>query len=479
MTLLRKFVLLLSALAASAAFTSSAYAVVPDAAESMQERMDMHDRTFYTPPSMTLDQRRLQIAALSAFEVQSTDPGLVMDAYLGAGSFVTYYLHAETTWAWTGSEWIVSYRSLYTYTDGNQTESLEQTWSVDHWENDGRTLNTYDGSDRLATSIFQVWDSDSSAFLNYFKFMYTYTGGGFIDEVIVQNWVGGVWVNSSRGIATYSGDFLTIQLNQSWTGSTWVDLSRMVFSYSGSNLTEILSQSWNGSAWVDTYKTTNTYSGSNLTQSIYQQWSGSEWVNISRDDMQYDGSGHEIRTQGYNWVSNAWNLTDSDTMKYTGDQLTELVAVTIGPIINSVMRTTFEYDGADNLIEEILYFDFFGTLQPATRTTYYYTTSGIFDGDAEVGQPSEFDIGQNYPNPFNLNTVIPYSLSGDSHVRITICNILGQTMSTLVDAFQPAGAHTVLWDGRDANGRYAASGVYFTRVQVGTHSQVRKMVLLK
>jgi hypothetical protein len=195
--------------------------------------------------------------------------------------------------------------------------------------------------------------------------------------------------------------------------------------------------------------------------------------------MQYDGSGHEIRTQGYNWVSNAWNLTDSDTMKYTGDQLTELVTVNIGPIINSVLRTTYEYDGAGNLIEEILYFDFFGTLQLATRTTYSYSTSGIFDDDADAGLPSEFDIGQNYPNPFNLSTVIPYSLAGESHVRITVCNILGQTVSTLVDAFQPAGSHTALWDGRDANGRDAASGIYFTRVQVGTHAQVRKMVLLK
>lgn len=479
MTLMRKVLLFSLVMGVVLAMASASWAIGSDDADAMQERMREHDRTFYTPPSMSLDQRWLQIAALSAFELQSSDPGLVMDAYLGAGSLVTYYLHAETTWAWTGSEWIVSYRSLYTYTNDNLTELLEQTWSVDHWENDGRTLNTYDGSDRISTSIFQIWDSDSSAFLNYFKFDYTYNGSGFISEVIVQNWVGGMWVNSSRGVATYSGDLLTIQLSQSWTGSTWVDVSRMVFSYSGSNVTEVLSQSWTGSAWGDTYRTTNTYSGNNLTQSIYQQWTGSEWVNISRDDMQYDGSGHEIRSQDYNWVSNAWNLTDSDTMKYTGEQLTELVNVNISQIFNSVTRTTFEYDGAGNLIEEILYFDFFGTLQPATRTTYYYTTSGIFDGDAEVAQPSEFDIGQNYPNPFNLSTVIPYSLSGDAHVKITVCNILGQTVSTLVDAFQPAGAHTARWDGRDTNGRDAASGIYFTRVQVGTYSQVRKMVLLK
>lgn len=479
MSLLRKLFLLSLAFVASVMFANAVYAVTPDAAEVLQERMRLLDRTFNTPPSISLDQRRLQIAALSAVGAELTDPALIMQAYLEAGQLVTYYLHAETTYAWNGSEWTISYRTLYTYVDGNQTESHEQDWNGSEWVSSGKTTSTYDGSDRLATMEFIYWDTDSSAWINFFRFEYSYTGGGLLSEVIQYNWGGGMWRPSTKGIATYSGTTLTQMLEQSYTGTVWQDSRRTLYSYNGSDqITEILTQNYTGS-WVNALRTTNTYSGGNLTQTINESWDGNNWIHTRRYDYQYDGSNNQTHEQGYNWVSDDWSLTDSDTMKYSGNQLVEEVNVNIGPIINSVTRTTYEYDGAGNLIEDILYFDFFGTLQPGTRTTYYYSTSGIFDNDASAGAPADFDIGQNYPNPFNMNTVIPYSLTGDSHVKITVCNILGQTVSTLVDAFQPAGAHNALWNGQDANGRDAASGIYFTRVQAGAHTQVRKMVLLK
>jgi hypothetical protein len=481
MTRLRKIALITLVVLTGMTIASSANAVVPDIPDAMRDQMKSHDKTFYAPPSMSLDQRWLQIAALSAFETQSNDPGLVMDAFLDAGALVTYYLHAETTFYWTGTEWLYSYRTVNYYTDDNLTESVEQTWSGTEWENDGRTLATYDGSDRLSTSIFQIWDDGTMSFVNYFKFSYSYTGGGLISEVIVQNWNGtlGEWVNSSRGVPTYSGNQITVQLNQQWTGTMWVDQSRMVFTYSGDLVTEVLSQFWSGTDWQNTNRTVNTYSGNNLTQTIYQTWSGTEWVNQSRDDMTYSGS-NEILSVGYNWVSNAWSYTDSDTSRYDGsNRLIENVTVSIQFSIETVVRNLYYYDGAGNLIESTYEFGFFGIWQMATKTVFTYSTSGIFDDDGLAGLPSAFSLAQNYPNPFNQSTLIPYSLAGDSHVKITVSNILGQTISTVVDEFQAGGVHTALWSGHDANGRSVASGIYFFRVQVGNASQVRKMVLLK
>ena len=92
--------------------------------------------------------------------------------------------------------------------------------------------------------------------------------------------------------------------------------------------------------------------------------------------------------------------------------------------------------------------------------------------------PSEVALGQNYPNPFNPSTLIPYQLSASSPVRLEVFNILGQRVTTLVDGEQGAGAYVARWDGTDAAGGAAASGVYFYRLTVAGAHWTGKMVLL-
>jgi len=99
--------------------------------------------------------------------------------------------------------------------------------------------------------------------------------------------------------------------------------------------------------------------------------------------------------------------------------------------------------------------------------------------------PSTFALGQNYPNPFNPNTTIEFSLgAGDGggsgqRVRLDIYNILGQSVKTLVDKYMPPGNHQAEWDGTSQDGQPVASGMYLYRLQVGSDSQTRKMLLLK
>ena len=92
--------------------------------------------------------------------------------------------------------------------------------------------------------------------------------------------------------------------------------------------------------------------------------------------------------------------------------------------------------------------------------------------------PSEVALGQNYPNPFNPSTLIPYQLATPSPVRLEVFNILGQRVTTLVDGQQGAGAYVARWDGTDAAGGAAASGVYFYRLMVDGAHWTGKMVLL-
>jgi hypothetical protein len=85
----------------------------------------------------------------------------------------------------------------------------------------------------------------------------------------------------------------------------------------------------------------------------------------------------------------------------------------------------------------------------------------------------------NFPNPFNPSTTISFDIVSDTNVRIDVYNIKGQLVKTLVDAPYTVGAHSVNWDGKDSVGRDVASGVYLYRMNTESHSDVKKMVLMK
>ena len=110
---------------------------------------------------------------------------------------------------------------------------------------------------------------------------------------------------------------------------------------------------------------------------------------------------------------------------------------------------------------------------------------GITGVEGENKSPETFHISQNYPNPFNPSTRVQYSLPSQSHVMITIYNILGQEIARLVDEVQTGGTHLVEWEGRSTSGVPVSSGVYFYRLEARGDNErflfanVKKMILLK
>jgi len=93
--------------------------------------------------------------------------------------------------------------------------------------------------------------------------------------------------------------------------------------------------------------------------------------------------------------------------------------------------------------------------------------------------PIAFFLSQNFPNPFNPETKIHYSLPVASDIKIQVFDILGRKVRTLLDRRLPAGAFSIIWDGRNDANRAAASGVYFYRLDSDHFSQTRKMLLLR
>ena len=93
--------------------------------------------------------------------------------------------------------------------------------------------------------------------------------------------------------------------------------------------------------------------------------------------------------------------------------------------------------------------------------------------------PAEYSLEQNHPNPFNPDCQIRYALPNDADVNLSVYNVLGQKVRTLVDVFQAAGHKTVHWDGTDDIGNKMASGIYLYRIKAGEYGEAKKMILMK
>jgi hypothetical protein len=101
--------------------------------------------------------------------------------------------------------------------------------------------------------------------------------------------------------------------------------------------------------------------------------------------------------------------------------------------------------------------------------------SGVGDGSAL----SSVVLHPAFPNPFNPTTTLRYEIAARSHVNLSIFDVRGALVVTLVDEVQPPGSRSFVWNARDRRGHALASGVYLCRLVAGGESQSRKLVLLK
>jgi len=103
-----------------------------------------------------------------------------------------------------------------------------------------------------------------------------------------------------------------------------------------------------------------------------------------------------------------------------------------------------------------------------------YNQSTPIESQTISNIPKRFLLAQNYPNPFNPTTTINYELPITNNVQLSVYNLMGQKVATLVSGRQGAGYHSVVWD---ASGM--ASGIYYYRLEAGSFSDMKRMLLLK
>ncbi len=116
----------------------------------------------------------------------------------------------------------------------------------------------------------------------------------------------------------------------------------------------------------------------------------------------------------------------------------------------------------------------------ATPGVTWVSESGAFEGGvSSVPASAQMQLHQNVPNPFNPSTTIEYTLMESGQVNLTVFDISGQLVRTLVDMYLDKGPTSVLWNGTDSTGKQVGSGTYFYRLETGGFTETKRMTLVK
>ena len=108
-----------------------------------------------------------------------------------------------------------------------------------------------------------------------------------------------------------------------------------------------------------------------------------------------------------------------------------------------------------------------------------YIGINLSDIDSELILPEEYSLQQNYPNPFNPSTKINFHLPEDGFVSISVLDIKGREVATILDGEQIAGSKSVSWTGIDQWGDLLPSGVYICLMKTNDLILSKKMILLR
>ena len=355
------------------------------------------------------------------------------------------------------NEWTPSWDIAIEYNDNDKiTKIIYEDWNNGTWRNVNLETREYTEKGRLLSTLMQFWDSGK--WENSSKSDYTYDDDDNLEIQVSQRWTEGEWTNTFRITKSFiaNPELVDQMLTETWSGTEWTNTFLTTFIYDiNNNLVETIGQMWQEGGWVDILKLIYKEGNNNEKFIIYQTFNGSEWQNDTRTTMFYDEN--DLLTEIYCEI---WS---------EGEWLPDAGAVTI--------ELPYGYT-----------FGFFGV----NKVDLFY--GSVSDVETEDNYPETFYLSQNYPNPFSKNsegngtTTIEYSIpfvdaqnpdkSGQviasQRVNLTIYDILGRKIKTLVDKEQTPGNYSVRFSAKNLS-----AGVYFYKLQTDNFMITKKMLILE
>ena len=207
-----------------------------------------------------------------------------------------------------------------------------------------------------------------------------------------------------------------------------------------------------------------------------------------------------------NWIR-IFDIQDLDNISMVAEYIVDPESVVHNAYIDGNLLYVAHYTEGVRIVDlsnpespvEIAYYDTYLPNEYGTKGCWsvfpYFDSGKIIASDMQLGLfvleyapaleieidkfPTEYKLKQNYPNPFNPKTTINYAIGKDGFVNLSVFDITGKFIKTLVHKNQSQGLHFSEWNGRDATGENVVSGIYLIKIEIDDFSQSRKMILLK
>ncbi len=405
------------------------------------------------------------------------------------------------------------------------------------WINETRNRNLYSGG-LLQRRYVEIWEGDAIGEWHEFSLIeYDYTDGyltettsyeqsldgwigdtrirytlenGIYAQILTQEFVGGAWVNYERDSYTLANNQISGGLSEFWNGTAWAPSERFTLLEDGADVVETY-QVYTGSTWINATRTfypnqtiaslyvflqqliydstdyEGLYFALRLPDTVTQEWTGT-WTNVSRQVTErfYDVWSSELVEDviiSSDWIEGAWVPGVQINVKYATSN--SVPAELVGLPTQS-RYLLFDGTGWFELLVEkyILRNDirrivqattevnYGGGFQEATQVRIDWTDVASSTEDDEL--PAHIALDQNYPNPFNPSTQIRFTLSELQPIRLSVIDLLGREVAVLREGYEAAGTHVASWEAS-----HMPSGMYLYRLEAGSQSITRQMVLLK
>jgi len=338
---------------------------------------------------------------------------------------------------WLDGKWTKVEKHTNKYNSDGNIESVLWEWfntSAQEWFKEAKDIYNYDSLGNRNFILHQYFNGqefvDDYKYENYFK-------GTNLVLSIHLNWTGNEWVNGFKNIYTYNSENLVdTNLFQIWTNNQWVNYYLINYTYDEKlNRKTILTKIWQEEQWIDYGLTIFEYDvNNNLVLENLKTAQDNNWKNCVRIIYKYDENNNLIHIFGEEWKNGKW-VPENEPLKVTNPD-----------------GILYAY-----LAKEIFLF-------------YRNPTSVKNEENIAKG----FNLFQNYPNPFNSNTIISYNILERSLIALTIYNLLGEEIKTLVKEEQAPGKYQINFDGSNL-----PSGIYFYQLSTEKFRQTKKMLLLR
>ena len=364
-----------------------------------------------------------------------------------------------------------SLKVLFEYNiNGDITEQLILDNVGNGWFKSWLDYFYYEGNGNLIQVIGLGWNT--SLWDTLYRINYTYSPQGKIIQYIFQEYSDVSWVNVTRHTFEYdSSGNETVLLLEEWQGGNWHNKFLFNSYYSDLNLRDsLLVEIWDNTEWQNYFKTNFYYSIQNnfLESFIAKIWTGSSWLNYLSRKIVNDSNGNQIEQLEEIWNEGVWEnsvrrfYTYID-LNYIENAFCELWIGNNWVSGEDVILVEYPNGYTIGFITHIL--------------TVYYNVTGV--NENTNFNPQNFKLEQNYPNPFNPTTKIKYQIPELSFVSLKVFDVLGNEITTLVNEELPPGQYEVEFSVGQNSIQSLSSGVYLYRIQAGTFTETKKMLILK